>query len=263
MNTSVQTREQRFGRAIERRDGADFPFYDFIPVEVATWKWLAVIASCIVGFLVLVLVPFESQYLELIPRIFFTALPLVVFSTLVRPQWRAIFRPIRLVDVGSMFVFWALNLVVAMIMGLAVRAIFGANADAAIDGLASMPIGEKLAFFAGSGIQILGEELFTILPFLALLYWLHRVGMRRNSAVLIAWVLTAIWFGLAHLPAYGWNIAQVLLVIGVSRLILTLAYIRTKNIWVSTGAHVLHDWISFAFVAFSGIGTSLLLFTGM
>ena len=31
----------------------------------------------------------------------------------------------------------------------------------------------------------------------------------------------------------------------VARLILLLPYIMTKNIWVSTGAHILNDWTLF------------------
>jgi membrane protease YdiL (CAAX protease family) len=34
--------------------------------------------------------------------------------------------------------------------------------------------------------------------------------------------------------------------VGVVRLVLTLPYIMTKNIWVSTGAHVLNDWFTFS-----------------
>lgn len=34
--------------------------------------------------------------------------------------------------------------------------------------------------------------------------------------------------------------------IGGARLILTLPYVKTKNIWVSTGAHVLNDWLFFS-----------------
>lgn len=60
-------------------------------------------------------------------------------------------------------------------------------------------------------------------------------------AVLIAWLATAIWFGAAHLPTYGWNSAQAFLTIGVARLVLTLAYLRTKNIAVSTSAHIIND----------------------
>lgn len=46
----------------------------------------------------------------------------------------------------------------------------------------------------------------------------------------------------AHLPTYNWNFVQCFLVIGSARLVLTLAFIKTKNIWVSMGAHVLTDW---------------------
>ena len=34
-------------------------------------------------------------------------------------------------------------------------------------------------------------------------------------------------------------------VIGSARLVLTLAYIKTKNIWVSYGAHLINDWTLF------------------
>lgn len=262
---SVPAATERFGRAIERSDGADFPFYNAIPADVATWKWLLVILSGIVGFLALVLCPVDDQLLLLVPRVFFTAIQLITFALLVEPHWRAIFRPVRAADVGAIVVFWLMNLVVSSILGLVVRALFGANGDAAIGGIADLSLIEKGAFFVGSGIQILGEELFTILPLLALLTWFHRAGMRRSTALLLAWTITAVWFGLAHLPAYGWNVIQVLVVIGVARLILSLAFIRTKNVWVSTGAHVLHDWFSFALVMFLGASAApaLLSLIGM
>jgi membrane protease YdiL (CAAX protease family) len=40
---------------------------------------------------------------------------------------------------------------------------------------------------------------------------------------------------------------QCLVVIGSARLMLTWAYVWTKNIWVSTGAHILNDWALMAF----------------
>lgn len=48
----------------------------------------------------------------------------------------------------------------------------------------------------------------------------HRIGLTRTQAILIAWLATAIWFGAAHLPTYGWNFAQAFLIIGVARLVL-------------------------------------------
>jgi membrane protease YdiL (CAAX protease family) len=100
----------------------------------------------------------------------------------------------------------------------------------------------------GTFFQLVGEEVFTNLPFLALLYFLFAKGkLSRKTAVILAWLLTAIWFGAAHLPTYGWNFAQAFIVIGGARLVLSLAFIRTKNLWVSSGAHILNDWTLFTF----------------
>ena len=33
--------------------------------------------------------------------------------------------------------------------------------------------------------------------------------------------------------------------IGSARIVLTLPWILTKNIWVSTGAHIINDWLLF------------------
>ena len=60
-----------------------------------------------------------------------------------------------------------------------------------------------------------------------------------------AWLITAVVFGLIHLPTYNWNVLQCIVVIGSARLVLTLPWIMTKNIWVSTGAHIVNDWLRF------------------
>lgn len=92
--------------------------------------------------------------------------------------------------------------------------------------------------------QLIGEELITILPFLALLALATSVlGWSRRTTVLIGWVGSALLFAALHLPTYDWNILQCLVLIGLSRLVLTLAYFVTKNLWVSSGAHILNDWI--------------------
>ena len=55
------------------------------------------------------------------------------------------------------------------------------------------------------------------------------------------------------------NWAQALIGIGTARVLLTLAYIVTRNLWVSAGAHVLNDWTGFLFafaVGHAPIGTT-------
>ena len=44
---------------------------------------------------------------------------------------------------------------------------------------------------------------------------------------------------------------SVLVLIGIARLVLTLAYVLTKNIWVSAGAHILNDWAIFGVTVFA------------
>jgi len=104
-----------------------------------------------------------------------------------------------------------------------------------------------MAFYAKTVPQLFGEEVITLLPFLALLTWLTRSAKwSRRAAILGAWVITSVVFGLLHLPTYDWNVIQCVFVIGTARMMLTLPWIMTKNIWVSTGAHVINDWILFS-----------------
>ena len=108
---------------------------------------------------------------------------------------------------------------------------------------------ERIAFVAGTAPQILGEELITILPFLGLLTLLHARGkLSRRRAVALAWIGSSLLFGALHLSTYQWRIDQALLVIGGARLVLTLPYLLTKNLWASTITHITHDWSLFAVI---------------
>ena len=247
---SVGHRRPRFGRLIERDDGRDFPFYDGRPVVIEGWKWLVIIIAAAAGFAALVFNPLTGQWGQLVGRLLFAAIPLTTFVALSKGYWRSIFRPLRGRDFVNMVVFWLLNLAVSGLMALIVSGADGGHltANSATDDLASQGSGAILAFYVGTFIQLFGEELFTILPFLAVMYFLYSRGrLSRKAALVVAWVVTAIWFGAAHLPTYDWNVLQALLVIGSARIILSLAFIRTKNILVSFGAHLINDWVTFTF----------------
>lgn len=240
--------KQRFGRLVERSDGRDFPYYDGEPVDVAAWKWGVIVLACVAGFAALIFYPATSNLESLIPRILFPAIPLAVFIGFTGRYWKLLFKKLTGVDYLNMVFFWLLNLAVSVLVGLLVMALFGANANPATNGLLDGGPIEIISFYLGTGIQLFGEEIFTILPFLAIMYLLFtKAKLSRNTSVILAWLITAAWFGAAHLPTYGWNFAQAFLIIGAARLVLTLAYMRTKNILVSTGAHILNDWSSFTF----------------
>lgn len=72
-----------------------------------------------------------------------------------------------------------------------------------------------------------------------------RFGVGRKGAIVGAWLVSSLLFGLIHLPTYDWNLIQCIVVIGTARMVLTLAWLLTKNIWVSTGAHIINDWLLF------------------
>lgn len=249
MTTSANNRDDRLGRFFERRDDRDFPYYNGRPVEIPTWRWLLIIVGCVAGFVALTTIPAANNVESLLSRSLFTVIMLAVFILLTGRYWSAIFKKPTGADWLAMLVYGILTMVVSFILGAAVRVIFGATGNTAADGLASGGAPELVAFYVGTAIQLLGEELFSVLPFLAVLYFLYsKARLSRKSSIVIAWLVVAVWFGAAHLPTYGWNVAQALLVIGGARLVLTLAFIRTKNIWVSTGAHIINDWVGFTFV---------------
>ncbi|MFF2369169.1 CPBP family intramembrane glutamic endopeptidase [Agromyces sp. NPDC058110] len=255
----MTTKDARFGTLIERNDGADFPFYNLIPAKVATWKWIVIILACALGFLSLSLIGFENQWLELIPRLLFVGIPLAAFILLVKPNWKAIFRPIKGRDIGAMVIFWLLTLVVSALAAFIASGgqLGGLTQNSATSTVLDGGAGGVIAFYVGTFVQLFGEELFTILPFLAVLYWLHsKAGLSRKASVVLAWVITAIWFGAAHLPTYGWNVIQAIFVIGAARIVLTLAFIRTKNILVSFGAHLINDWVTFTFALVTAAATT-------
>ncbi len=114
--TSVQLRpvtaNDRFGRLIERRDDVDFPFYNGVPIELSVGKWILVWASVAVGILALMFIPQPNNLVAILPRALFVAIPLAVLALVAGRHWSAIFRRVRLVDVGNMFFFAALNIVI-------------------------------------------------------------------------------------------------------------------------------------------------------
>jgi hypothetical protein len=233
--------------------GRDFPYYRGSPYAISTNGWLLVLVSVAAGFLALVVpMPFADNTLTGWLRVLlFVGLPLLGLRMASPSGWTAIFARVGLREVKLMFVFALLNIVISLAVGAVVKVFGTVTANASIADAARLGGAELSNFFAKVGVQLLGEELITILPFLAILALCWKlIGIGRKASVIIAWLASAAAFGLIHLPTYDWNLIQCLVVIGSARLVLTWAYIWSKNIWVSTGAHIINDWTIIAITTF-------------
>lgn len=231
--------------------GTDFPFYGGTPVALSARQWGWVLGTVAATFLALALTASWSGaglFWPFVPAVALAALPLLALAR-VAPggHWRCLFGPVGVREVRLMLGFALLNIVVTLALGSVVISLYGAAPNASTAQLGALDTAGRIAFFAKTLPQLLGEEVITILPFLALLQWLtQRLGWGRKAAIVGAWVCTAVLFGLLHLPTYDWNWVQCIVVIGGARMVLTLPWIMTKNLWVSTGAHITNDWLLFA-----------------
>lgn len=220
-------------RMILERKGEDFPFFADQPPTISGSGWLMVLVATAVGFAALgTPMPFEDNILTgWLRSVVFVALPLFALARAAPGRWRLIFRRVSFRDVLLMLGFAVLNIIVTLSVGALLMKFGTVSANAGVAGAADLEGMRLASFFAKVGLQLFGEELVTILPFLAILTWLHnKFAMGRTAAVLSAWLLSAIIFGLLHLPTYNWNIIQCLVMIGSARLVLTWAYVWTKNI---------------------------------
>jgi uncharacterized protein len=223
----------------------DFPFYQGKPVSISVSKWflLIIITALAFGLLISPLTWPGGELGAFIPAILFPVIPFVALSWISQGHAKHLFGRVGWREIKLMILFALLNLVVTLVVGGIVKVTLGANANPAVAAASELSSGGLILFLGKIAVQLIGEELLTIIPLLALLHWLiARVGISRSRALLIAWIGTAVIFGMLHLPTYNWDWAQCILIIGTARLVLTLAYIKTKNLWVSSGAHILNDW---------------------
>lgn len=232
---------------LERR-GDDFPYYRGQPVEISAGQWWLVMSGVAIGYAVLILPPpfLRGSIASFVPAILYFAIPLATLAYVAGPAWTAIFRRVGIKDVLLMAGFAILNIAVTLVVGRIMISMMDTTANEAVKSVGTKTGGDVVMFFARTGLQLFGEEVMSILPCLALLTWLAGwQGMGRKPAIIVAVLLVVALFAAAHLHTYGWNVAQAVIGVGMARIVLILPYIMTKNIWVSSGAHILNDWMMF------------------
>lgn len=229
-------------------DRGDFPFYAGHPVRLSLLQWLDLMScTCMAALPLLLPLPFlDRGWAALLPSLLLLAIPLLALHRLVGPHWRVLFRPLHGKDVVLAACTAVASLAATAAVALVLREFHELDGNAVGEILQHADKAEIGLFLLRTVPQIVGEEVITVLPFLALLAWLTQgARLPRRAAVAGAWLLSALPFALFHLPAYGGNLLQCLLVIGTARLVVMLAYLKTRNLLVSSLAHLLHDWIAF------------------
>jgi uncharacterized protein len=249
----MQTRIEQPSVATDRfnwieRPGREFPFFNDLPARITGPQWLLVMAMVIAGLLAVAL-PIAwplAPVGRLVPSLLIAVIPLWGLRWVAPEHWKSLFARVARRDVLWMFGFALLNIVVTLGVGLVVNMVMTEASNPATAALKASSALDRIVIFGNMAPQLLGEELITILPFLALMALFSKhFGASRKTAIVGAWLVSAVLFGLAHLPTYDWNVVQCLAIIGTARLVLTLPWIMTKNLWVSTGAHIINDWTLF------------------
>ena len=228
---------------------AEFPYVSPSSTTLSAGRWCLVLGSVALAVVLLLFMPalFQEYYLTVpVSILLFSIVPIITFSIVSRDNGAGLFRPVTRKVIGQSIGFGVLTFIVSVSSAMLMTQVMETAPNAGVHALGAMSAEQKIRFFLFSIPQLFGEEVITILPFLAILYCcLHVSNASKPQAVLLAWVITAVWFALIHLPAYNWNLLQVLWGIGIARLLLTAVFIITKNLWVSTGAHITNDWLMF------------------
>lgn len=229
-------------------DRPDFPYYDGRPILLSGQAWLTLMASLALGFAALTLLPLPDFPLNLIPALLFLIIPILALIWITGSHWTALFRPVGLPQIGQMVVFALLTLAGSIAVALVLSQLVPFSDNPVYQTVGDMTAAQMAERLLPTIPQLIGEELFGILPFLAVLWLCVTImGFSRRAGIWIALIISALIFGAAHLPTYDWHWGQALIGIGSARVFLTLGYIVTRNLWVSAGAHILNDWSGFLF----------------
>lgn len=233
-------------------DYQDLPFYNGHPTTIGAGGWLLLMGSVLVAVALLLLIPANPVPLSFLAAALFTGVPLGTLALVAGPQWTAVFRRFGPKQLAQAIGFGLLTLATSFVVGLLLNLIQPLTPNKGIVAVASQGAFDQVLFILHAVIQLVGEEAITILPLLAVL-WLcvTRLGLSRGAGLTIAVVVSTLWFAAIHLPTYNWNILQCLGAIGVARLVLTASYLLTRNLWVSSGAHIFNDCVLF-FMSFAG-----------
>ncbi|MGX7148153.1 CPBP family intramembrane glutamic endopeptidase [Enterococcus ureasiticus] len=260
------------------KDKQDFPFYNDQPIALS-WRlwiiWVTITIGTFFFFSGLLLQP-VIKILNLKEKLkmvtenplnsigitygFLVVTLLIAFGTywmIAGNRWDALFKKITWKEFGLSALLGIVGMfITALYTKIVLTDLFHIKTVADVTTKVNHTASKSVPILKASEtvIQLIVEEMWAIVPFLFILMICHKsLLMNRKNSILIAWIISSIIFGLYHIPSYDGNIAQAILDIGLSRLILTFSYIRYKNIWASYTTHLFWDIIPILSVLIQGM----------
>lgn len=222
----------------------DFPFYDNNPF-LSKGKWILIGVSLIV--VVLFILFFRTMLPKEMTRFIIFLIPLLTLFYVSGGNLGLFIKKLRKNDLKLMFIVYVLTFIYSFIIGLVLH-ISGVHVN-------PNPVDTQLGsifFWISFPFQIFGEELIKLIAFLLVLFATYTASKNRKLSVIIAALVTAIFFGLIHIETYG-NLLSVILLQGIGSLFMIYAYLKTKNIMVSFIPHFIFDLISFLVIMLGNV----------
>lgn len=90
-------------------------------------------------------------------------------------------------------------------------------------------------------VSLIGEELIVALVTLPV-YSFLTTKMAKNKAWIWALIIGSIFFGILHLPTYGWNWYHAIVVIGLARIPFSVSWKYADSLLGGVFAHVFYDY---------------------
>lgn len=219
----------------EKKD-VDFPFYKNNP-KISTERWILLSISVIIP-LILVFLP---QYFGRAQNLLDLAIPFLIFGVIANWKYNLICKKIKKSDLKLILILLLLQIIFSLIISILLIFVLNLNIT---PNPASNEI-TSLIFWIIFPLQIFGEELLKIIPFIILLTLFYKLTENRKNSIIISTIIVLIMFGLIHMPAYN-NIISVILLQGIGSIFGMYSYIKTKNILVSFILHLIFDIIAFS-----------------
>lgn len=213
-------------------ENEDFPFYNDNP-KLTKNQWMTLIIGVLVTIIFLAWPISMPQYINSIILFLLMIIPISVVS---RGKLGYLFKIPKKRDILLIIILYIGYYLYVFVVGILLYKYgydFASNEILTVD--------NRELTFLGIIIQLIGEELIKVIPFLIILHELYKYNHNRKLSFMIALTLTLILFALLHYKAYAGHLLQIFLIIGLGSIFDMFAYLKTKNVTVSYILHFMVD----------------------